>query len=162
VRVKLEKEPAAEVEKWLVGSLTHLQKEGKHAGKTKKSDRIVLHRIRFNERECEAVNGSFMLIAESYLSRGDSETANALRMMRMASVYRKLSQQHLKTAIEIACRLSSPPGYWVGAAAYDLVLAKKNIRYSETILKMSAASGNELSKFILDCFNLSGGSDGVN
>jgi hypothetical protein len=96
-----------------------------------------------------------MTITLAYEASGRDD--GALRMVRISSLYKKLSEKQLQTALAVASRLSPVPDFWKGEAAYDMANGRKFLPHSETVLRNAGAGGDEMSKFVLECFNLSGG-----
>lgn len=163
-RMRIGKEPLEDTEAWFLKKLLLLQSvlAAKNVGTGKKrrsrkkaspNHRLALVNFCKDKDEVDAIHACFQSLKRRYIKKGRLE--QALRMLRLAAIFKPLTPREEKWGIKTAAQLKPATGYWVAKAAVEFTRGN-GTPYSLKVLQQSAAQGNEMSKFILTCSNNAG------
>lgn len=144
----LKSKSIAEAEKWFIRELLALQKKQlKHRSDFKiNGSSTLLVNFYTKSFEISQIYESFIQLKNSYAEQGSDR--DALRMLELAAIFRRPSEEEFKWGLAIAARDKIIRGMWLGEASYLYTTNGYN-EDCKIILEESAKQGNELSEFIL-------------
>lgn len=145
-------------EVWYTKQLRHQQKKFQQKRKRKKRKKKVAEAAESNGKvvlinhfkkpeEVNNVYDGFIHLKKFYEKQQQLE--KALRMLEMATVYKKLPPKLRDWALKTAARQGVYRGHWVGEAALDFANGQEN-EHSLILLQNAADKGDELSQMILN------------